>query len=138
MKKFSIGFAFILTACMHVEADMVIPLSVDSVETHRAKDVLVRVIQYNTDKAELRLEAVRPIQHELLDSIDIKSFTLGERTYEFTKCDELVVNSVAVEAASVQVEFECFVPKAAAVVAACTVPIDGLKFAKMVCERKEE
>jgi hypothetical protein len=123
---------------MHVDADMVIPLSVDSVETQRAKDVLVRIIQYNTDKAELRLETVRPIQHELLDAVDIKSFTVNDRTYEFAKCDELVVNSVEVEQEAVQVEFECFVPKAVAVVANCTLPIQAQKFGKMSCIRKED
>ena len=138
MKKLSIGFSLILTACPHVHADIVIPLSVSSVETHRAKDVLVRIIQYNSDKAELRLETIRPIQHELLDFVDIKSFVVNDRHYEFAKCDELVVNSVAVEKALVQVEFECFVPKATAVVANCELPIEGEKFGKMTCERKEE
>jgi len=123
---------------MHVGADVVIPLSVFSVETHRAKDVLIRVVRYNIDKSELRLESVRPIHHELLDFIDIKSFTVANGTYEFDKCDELLVSPVKVEAESVQVEFECFLPKGGAVVAACSIPIEALKFGKMACERKEE
>jgi hypothetical protein len=123
---------------MQVKADEVIPLVVDSIETQRAKDVLVRIIQYNSDKAELRLESIRPIRQELLDFVDIKSFTVNGRTYEFAKCDAFVVNSVQVESELVRVEFECFVPKAVAVVAACTVPITGTKLGKMACERKEQ
>ena len=138
MKKILIGFALIFTSCMQLKADEVIPLSVDSIETQRAKDVLVRIIQYNSDKAELRLETIRPIRQELLDFVDIKSFTVNGRTYEFAKCDAFVVNSVQVESELVRVEFECFVPKAVAVVAACSVPIEGSKFGKMACERKEE
>jgi hypothetical protein len=138
VKKILIGFALILTACIQVKADEVIPLSVDSIETQRAKDVLVRIIQYNSDKAELRLETIRPIRQELLDFVDIKSFTVNGRTYEFAECDAFAVNLVQVESELVQVEFECFVPKAVAVVAACRLPIDGLKFGKMACERKEQ
>ena len=138
MKKILIGFALIFTSCMQLKADEIIPLSVDSIETQRAKDVLVRIIQYNSDKAELRLETIRPIRQELLDFVDIKSFTVNGRTYEFAKCDAFVVNSVQVESELVRVEFECFVPKAVAVVAACRVPIEGSKFGKMGCERKEE
>lgn len=138
MKKILIGFALIFTSCMQLKADELIPLSVDSIETQRAKDVLVRIIQYNSDKAELRLETIRPIRQELLDFVDIKSFTVNGRTYEFAKCDAFVVNSVTVEQESVQVEFECFVPKAVAVVANCELLIEGEKFGKMTCERKEE
>jgi hypothetical protein len=137
VKKILIGFALILTACTQVKTDEVIPLVVDSVETQRAKDVLVRIIQYNSDKAELRLETIRPIRQELLDFVDINSFTVNGRTYEFAKCDAFVVNSVQVESELVRVEFECFVPKAVAVVAACSVPIEGAKLGKMACERKE-
>jgi hypothetical protein len=136
LNRFLLSFLlFVLSLQSHGET--LIPLSIHAVTTHRAKDVLVRVIQYNSDKAELRLESIRPIHHELLDFVDIKSFTVNGRTYEFAKCDALAVNSVQVESESVQVEFECFVPKAVAVVAACALPIDGLKFGKMTCERKE-
>lgn len=138
MRRTSIALIFALTSCMHVGADVVIPLSVFSVETYRARDVLVRIIQYNSDKAELRLETIRPIRQELLDFVDIKSFTVNGRSYEFGKCDAFVVNSVTVEQESVHVEFECFVPKAVAVVANCDFPIEGEKFGKMACERKEE
>lgn len=138
MKKILIGFAFILTACVQVKVGEVIPLAVDSVETQRAKDVLVRIIQYNSDKAELRLETIRPIRQELLDFVDIKSFTVNGRIYEFAKCDAFVINTVQVESELVRVEFECFLPRGGAVVAACTVPIYGTKFGKMACERKEE
>lgn len=138
MKKTSIALVFALASCTRVGADVIIPLSVFSVETHRAKDVLIRVVRYNTDKSELRLESVRPIHHELLDFIDIKRFVVNDRTYDFAKCDELLVGPVNVEAESVQVEFECFLPKGSTVVAACSVPIEGSKFGKMACERKEE
>lgn len=137
MKKILIGFAFILTACMQVKAGEVMPLAVDSVETQRAKDVLVRIIQYNSDKAELRLESIRPIRQELLDFVEIKHFVVEGRAYEFAECDAFVVNSVQVESELVHLEFECFVPKAVAVVAACAVPVEGTRFGKMVCERKE-
>lgn len=123
---------------MRVDADVMIPLSVFSVETRRAKDVLIRVVRYNIDKSELRLESVRPIHHELLDFEDIKSFTVASDTYVFDKCDELLIGPVKVEAESVEVEFECFLPRGGAVVAACSVPIEGSKFGKMGCERKEE
>jgi hypothetical protein len=122
---------------MRVDADVMIPLSVYSVETHRAKDVLIRVVRYNIDKAELRLESIRPIHHELLDFVDIKSFTVASGTYVFDKCDELLASPVKVEAESVQVEFECFLPRGSTVVAACALPIEGLKFGKMACERRE-
>lgn len=58
----------VFALCLPAEAEIVIPLFVYSVTTHRAQDVLVRFIQYNIHKSELRLESVRPIQHELLDS----------------------------------------------------------------------
>lgn len=138
MKKISIALVFALAACTRVGADVMIPLSVFSVETHRAKDVLIRVVRYNIDKSELRLESIRPIQHELLDFVDIKSFTVANGTYVFEKCDELLVSPVKVEPEFVQVGFECFLPKGSAVVAACSVPIEGLKFGKMACERNEE
>lgn len=137
MMRFSTVVA-VLTASLHVGADTVIPLPVLSVETQRAKDVLVRIIQYNSDKAELRLETIRPIHHELLDFIDIKSVTVANGTYVFEKCDELLISPVEVDADSVKVEFECFLPRGSTVVAACAVPIDGTKFGKMTCERKEE
>ena len=138
MKKISIALAFALASCAHVGADVMIPLSVFSVETHRAKDVLIRVVRYNIDKAELRLESVRPIQHELLDFVDIKSFSVTSGDYLFEKCDELLISPVKVEKESVKMEFECFLPRGGVVVAACTVPIQGGKFGKMVCERKEQ
>lgn len=138
MKKTLIALVFALASCKQVGADVLIPLSVFSVETHRAKDVLIRVVRYNIDKSELRLESVRPIQHELLDFVDIKSFTVTSGTYVFEKCDELLISPVMVEATSVQVDFECFLPRGGVVAAACKVPIEGLKFGKMVCERKEE
>jgi hypothetical protein len=137
VKKTSIALAFALASCMRVDADVMIPLSVYSVETHRAKDVLIRVVRYNIDKAELRLESIRPIHHELLDFVDIKSFTVASGTYVFDKCDELLASPVKVEAESVQVEFECFLPRGSTVVAACALPIEGLKFGKMACERRE-
>ena len=138
MKKTSIALVFALASCTRVGADVMIPLSVFSVETHRAKDVLIRVVRYNIDKSELRMEAIRPIHHELLDFVDIKSFTLANGTYVFEKCDELLVSPVKVEAQSVQVGFECFLPKGSAVVAACSVPIKGLKFGKMMCTRAND
>jgi hypothetical protein len=138
MGKTSIALAFALASCAHLGADVMIPLSVFSVETHRAKDVLIRVVRYNIDKSELRLESVRPIHHELLDFIDIKSFTVASGAYVFEKCDELLISPVKVTAESVQVEFECFLPRGGNVVAACTVQIEGLKFGKMACERKEQ
>lgn len=137
MKKTSIALVFALTSCMHVGADVVIPLSVFSVETQRAKDVLIRVVRYNIDKSELRLEAVRPIQHELLDFVDIKSFSVTSGDYLFEKCDELLISPVKVEKESVKMEFECFLPRGSTVVAACALPIEGLKFGKMACERRE-
>ena len=124
--------------CLRARAEIVIPLSVDSLTTHRAKDVLVRFIQYNIDEAELRLETVRPIHHELLDFVDIKSFKVDGRTYVFEKCDALSTKSLQLEGEAVQVEFECFLPRGGTAVAACTVPIEGTKFGKMACERKDE
>lgn len=137
-ERTSIALVFALAACARAGADVMIPLPVFSVETHRAKDVLIRVVRYNIDKSELRLESVRPIHHELLDFMDIKSFTVASGTYVFDKCDELLISPVNVEAESVQVEFECFLPRGSTVVAACSVPIEGLKFGKMSCERKDE
>jgi hypothetical protein len=138
VKLASTALIFALASCKQVGAEVIIPLSVFSVETHRAKDVLIRVVRYNIDKSELRLESIRPIQHELLDFVDIKSFTVTSGDYVFEKCDELLISPVKVEKESVQMEFECFLPRGGAVVAACTVPIYGTKFGKMVCERKEE
>jgi hypothetical protein len=138
MNKFIFLGAIILSACAFAVTDIIVPMSIDSVETKRAKDVLVRIIQYNTDKSELRLESIKPIKHELLDVIDIKSFTVNGRSYEFSACDELAVNSVAVEQNQVLVEFECFVPKATAVIANCAVPIQNEKFAAMRCTRQND
>ena len=130
---FSLSFIVCLCACATVHAGDSVPLSIDSVATKRAKNVLVRVIQYNTDKSALRLESIKPIQHQLLDAVDVSAFTIEGRKYEFAKCDELSVNAVAVEAEQVSAEFECFVPKAAGVIAKCTIPIKAEKFEAMSC-----
>ena len=126
-----------LFACLQAGAAAVVPLAVDSVRTHRVKDVLVRVIQYNSDKAELRLETIQPIHHKLLDAVDIKSFTVNGRTYPFATCDEFAVNAVAVEPEAVHIELACFVPKAPAVAADCTLAVRVTKFDKMACTRRE-
>lgn len=136
-KAFSFSIFTYLCACGSVNAGISIPLSIDSVETKRAKNVLIRVIQYNTDKAALRLESIKPIEHLLLDAVDISAFTVDGRKYEFAKCDELSVNSVTVDAEQVTADFECFVPKATAIVAKCTVPINVDKFGAMACIRSK-
>ncbi|HMY40557.1 MAG TPA: hypothetical protein PK011_14630 [Marinagarivorans sp.] len=136
MSKIKLSTLSILTylcGCTNVYAGVSVPLSVDSVQTKRAKSVLIRVIQYNTDTAALRLESIKPIEHVLLDSVDVSAFTVDGRKYEFSKCDELSVNSVAVEAEQVSAEFECFVPKATAIVAKCSIPIRADKFDAMSC-----
>lgn len=120
-------------ACSSVIASSTVPLSIDSVQTKRAKNVLIRVIKYDTDNAVLRLESIRPINRVLLDSVDVSSFTVDGRKYEFAKCDALSVNSVAVEAEQVTAEFECFVPKATAILAKCSIPIRAEKFDAMSC-----
>lgn len=132
-KVFSLSIFTYLCACGSVNAGISIPLSIDSVQTKRAKNVLVRVIQYNTDKAALRLENIKPIEHLLLDAVDISAFTVDGRKYGFAKCDEISVNSVSVEAEQVTADFECFAPKATAVVAKCTVPINVDKFGVIAC-----
>ena len=138
MKIVTLCGIVILGAFVRVEAASVVPLSVDSVRTHRAKEVLVRVIEYTDDKAELRLETVEPITRRLLDAVDIKSFTVDGRTYKFAACDALAVNAVAVESEAVRVVFECFVPKALAVVADCSLTLQGRKLGKMACVRREK
>jgi hypothetical protein len=116
-------------------AQSLIPLWVDSVRTERARDVLVRVVEYNIDRSGLRLESIQPIQHVLLDAMEIEGFELGERSYAFERCDAVLVDQVQVLAESVSVRLECFLPRTSAVVAGCVVPIDAGRFGSMQCER---
>lgn len=127
-----------LCFCIYARADVVVPLSVYSVETKRAKDVLVRVIRYNTDDFKLRLEAVKPIEHKLLDFVELKGFSVSGRVYEFSKCEDVFVNSLDVGQSRVAVEFECVLPKASSANASCSIPINVDKFGAMTCTRKED
>lgn len=63
----------------------------------------------------------------------MRAFTVDGRKYEFAKCDSLSVYLVSVEAEQVTAEFECFVPKATAIVAKCSIPIRADKFDEMSC-----
>jgi hypothetical protein len=112
-----------------------IPLWVDSVRTERARDVLVRVVEYNIDRSGLRLESIQPIQHVLLDALEIEGFELDERSYAFERCDAVLVDQVQVLAESVSLRLECFLPRTSAVVAGCVVPIEAGRFGAMQCER---
>jgi hypothetical protein len=132
-------FLLLWMTCSYTQAEVIIPLSIDKIETQRAKDNLVRVIQYNMAiKQEFRIEMIKPIEQTLLDLKNINRFKINKREFIFSESEAIFVNSTTIEENAVKVKFEYYIPKATPFIANCVIPILPSKFGKMACEREND
>jgi len=132
-----LAFLVFICTCCQAQTGVVLPFSIDTVETYRIGEQLIRVVRYNMEvKPELRLEVINPIERSLQQAVSIKAFTLDGRVYDFVKSDGVFVESVDVSEKQVKIVFEYNIPKSKALLAECVVPILSGRLDVMACTKR--
>jgi hypothetical protein len=127
------------SACVQARAEVVMPLTIDKVDTYRAQGVLIRVIEYNTELVpKVRFEMIKPIKRNLMDFKNVTAIMLDKKAFEFSRSAAVSIDSIEVGDADIKFVVEYFLRKGPSFIAQCILPIGASKFGEIICVRKRE
>lgn len=131
-------FAFLLSASLFACESNEIPLTVDSVETHRVDDSLVRIIIYDTEHdPKIEIELLSTPKIALKKKLVINKVTLGKKTLDFNDSAAVSIDDLKLKDGVVKFSVDFFYRVGSGeVIMDCSVNVAGNNISKLVCEEK--
>lgn len=117
-----------------------IPLSVDSVQTHRVNKSLIRIIQHNMEMLpRLEIQRLSTPDVKLAEKLVIEKIKLKSQMIDFSDSSGTFIDSLVLENGVIKFSIEHSYSGASGgeIFLDCTLDVKGNKFSQPVCVEKE-
>ncbi len=144
MSKFFLLVSVLLcVSCVQANPPVIkssIPLSVDTVEVHRVREQLIRIIVHNPAfLTQIEIERLVTPELKLLEKQTISSITLntGEKLSFTDNVTGVYSKEISIDGTDISIPFEYFPARGQGVLVDCTLEIGETQFSPMDCVRKD-
>lgn len=141
MKFFAIALVWLLGVSCSTKADpqefQRIPVSIDSVETRRVGDNLVRLIRHNMEFQPLvEVEMLSTPEPARIDYLAINRLVVAGETLAFKDADGVYVEDAEIGDGKVTLTFDYFYSGGGSDLVDCELGVEGDKFQALECKKK--
>ncbi len=142
-KFFLLISALFCTSCLQagsVPLKSSMPLSVDTVEVHRVREQLIRIIVHNPAfLTQIEIERLATPELKLLEKQIINSITLntGKKLSFTDSVTGVYSKEITIDGTSINIPFEYFPARGQGFLVNCTIEVGEVQFSTMDCSRKE-
>ncbi len=114
-----------------------IPLSIDSVETHRAGETLVRIIKHNMEiTPKLELERLSAPNLKLIEQLTITSLVASGEKLTFADSEGVFIESIKVADSAITLSFDFSYSGGGSSLILCTLPLTDANFGSLTCHKE--
>ncbi len=126
------------TSCAYSQPLLVtssLPLSVDSVETHRVNDSLVRIIRHNMElQPLLEIERISTPDIKLMEILKIDAVTVNGETLRFTDSDGVFIETLKIHKGIVEFTLDYYFRRGGNTLIQCTINVNNNKLGMLNCK----
>ncbi len=112
-----------------------LPLSVDSVETHRVDDSLVRIIRHNMElQPLLEIERISTPDIKLVETLKIDAVTVNGETLRFKESDGVFIETLKIHKGIVEFTLGYYFHRGGNPLIQCTINVNNNKLGMLNCK----
>ena len=135
-----VSILFIASLSYADKVKSTIPVEVDSVQTKRIAESLIRIIEYNTElKQSLVIERMKTPEVKVVEKIEITKVTVGNKTIDFKAAAGVYIEDMKIEKGVVTflVDYIYGGKGGGSILVRCNVNANNNKLSKLVCSEKK-